>query len=643
METHLTDATKGGAARWIVWSTWAAMTIAALWYVWRFGSDVPFWDEWNFVDPLTKTKPVTLQWLWSVHNGHRLPLPRLVLLALYRISGADFRVGIYFNVIGLAAAAAVLIWASGRMRGGKASVADAFFPLLLLNWGHYENLLWSVQVIQVLPIICVCGLLAIIAAYGFAPIASAAALASVGIITLPLSGVAGLAYAPILAGWLAMVGLVAYRAGRLGNATAIWIAAAVTLILIGLYFHGYTSNTTPVLFANPRAVLGTTAKFATGGLGPVSWKLWPTSGAITAAIILATTALLIWRSVRGGLALDRTKALFLFFASACSLVAAFAIGRTGFGFVNRYFALAAPLWCAAFLAWSLWGRQALAWSVQLFLLFIVCLPMPFTARVGLIFGRDYHRRMEAFRADLLNGASPEELVAHHVANLCPCAWSGFADAGLHQQWGNPLTWESGFPVKDTVSYQEWISANLRKLHDAKIGDYARMRIERPPVREVVPSAENGFAISRAGDGNGADSADTAVLLTPDRPLFVAGVRVRRPAGSDYVPPNEIWGHGDLKGRWVQVFWRLSGESAYMIPNRYVFLWDSGKDEEFVWIFRLVDQIALHVGDRDVQRRLGPGALPLTVLMPGEMPPERAAHMSEVPVIEDAETSQPHLE
>ncbi len=100
--------------------------------------------KWNLVDAITGAQPVTLQWLRAPHNGHRIPFPRLVLLGLYKASGGDFRVGMYFNVTVLAAAAAILMWASKRNRG-KTSVADAVFPMLLLHWGHYENLLWSWQ------------------------------------------------------------------------------------------------------------------------------------------------------------------------------------------------------------------------------------------------------------------------------------------------------------------------------------------------------------------------------------------------------------------------------------------------------------------------------------------------------------------
>src|SRR5439155_19383440 len=88
---------SASAAR-IVRSVWAALVVAAVGYVIHFGSNVPFWDDWNMVDVITGAQPATLQWLWSPYGGHRLPLPRLILFGLYKLSGADFRVGMYFNV-----------------------------------------------------------------------------------------------------------------------------------------------------------------------------------------------------------------------------------------------------------------------------------------------------------------------------------------------------------------------------------------------------------------------------------------------------------------------------------------------------------------------------------------------------------------
>jgi hypothetical protein len=55
----------------------------------------------------------------------------------------------------------------------------------------------------------------------------------------------------------------------------------------------------------------------------------------------------------------------------------------------------------------------------------------------------------------------------------------------------------------------------------------------------------------------------------------------------------------------------------MVPHRYVFLWQTGEEEQIVWIFQTIDQIAFHMGSPDVQRRLKLDALPVTILLPAE--------------------------
>ena len=126
----------------IVLLTWLAMTVAALGFVARYGSNVPSWDEWDMVPTMVGVQPVTLEWLWSQHNEHRIPVPRLVMLGLFRAFGNDVRVLMVFNVLAMAASALGLILAVRRLRG-RTTLADAFFPILLLNWAHSVNFIWG--------------------------------------------------------------------------------------------------------------------------------------------------------------------------------------------------------------------------------------------------------------------------------------------------------------------------------------------------------------------------------------------------------------------------------------------------------------------------------------------------------------------
>jgi hypothetical protein len=610
-------------AKWLVWGIWVAMVMAAAGYVIHFGSNVPYWDDWNMVDVVTGAQPVTLQWLWSPYGGHRIPLPRLVLLTLYRLSGTDFRAGMYFNVALLAGTSAVLIWASARMRGGKVSAADAVFPLLLLHWGHFENLLWSWQVGFVLAVAMTGMALAIIAAYGLAPIPKVGViLASLVIVLLPISDVPGLVYAPALAAWIAATGVVACCDHRRGYAALLWAGALLTWALVIVYFQGYSHKPLAMSVTQWRAVLLTALGFVAGGLGPVGRQLWPpVLRVLPAAVLLTTFAAMGWAAARSDQSPFRSRAMLLFFIGAACLVAALGLGRTGTpAWVGRYFLLAALIWCAAFLAWPLCLNPRVAWIAQVAMVAVLIGIAPWNFHAGLLYARDYHSRMEQFRTDLLSGMSPGQLVARHVVSLDPCPFSGYPDVGVQFRWGNLIRISKSFPITGAVSFHDWIADKLRKLHAAKISDYARMQPDDPPVREIIPSPVSGFAVSRATDRNEPTAAEeTAVLLTPDRPLYVAGIRIRRPVD---LASSAIDVHLDEGGRptdahpaWAQVVWRLPGESAYMVPHRYLFVWENGKDAQTVWIFGTIDQFGFHIGDRDIQRQLSPEHLPVTLLVP----------------------------
>src|SRR6202050_4257106 len=80
-----------------VLGAWALASVAAFAFVATFARNCPWADEWVMVPQLAGREPVTLSWLWSAHNEHRLPLPRLVLVGLYRVTH-DFRAGPFLNV-----------------------------------------------------------------------------------------------------------------------------------------------------------------------------------------------------------------------------------------------------------------------------------------------------------------------------------------------------------------------------------------------------------------------------------------------------------------------------------------------------------------------------------------------------------------
>ncbi|MBS0263601.1 MAG: hypothetical protein JSS02_16790 [Planctomycetes bacterium] len=128
-----------------VWATWALMTLVTGAMVYWLGIRIPFWDEWDATVPfVTGEWPVTWSALWGSHNEHRIVLPRLILAGLDQLTDHNFRAGMFLTVALLSATSAALLMFVRRLRGYWVWT-DAFFPCLLLNWGHAENLVWSFQ------------------------------------------------------------------------------------------------------------------------------------------------------------------------------------------------------------------------------------------------------------------------------------------------------------------------------------------------------------------------------------------------------------------------------------------------------------------------------------------------------------------
>ena len=94
------SADRGASA--FVWGIWALMLLAALAFGWTYSSPLPWWEEWYLIAPaVTGEQPVTAAWVWVGEGEHRIPLPKLVWLALVGLSGYDFRAGTYFNIFAL--------------------------------------------------------------------------------------------------------------------------------------------------------------------------------------------------------------------------------------------------------------------------------------------------------------------------------------------------------------------------------------------------------------------------------------------------------------------------------------------------------------------------------------------------------------
>jgi hypothetical protein len=544
------------------------------------------------VEILTGSRPVDWGWLWSEHNGHRIPFPKLVLLALYRLSGSDFRVGMYFNAVGLAALAAGLILLARRLRERTAST-DAFFPILLLSWAHYENLLWTWQVTQIVAVILAGIALIVMTRVGLYPTGRAAIVAGAVLVLLPLSGAPGIAYVPGFSIWVALAAAMSWfrpdGAGR-GTAVVLGVSTVAALILTASYFVGYR-EIHRVKF-HPRGWLLTPLHFVASAFGPGSALSWALSDLAIVALSLATAVLLV-REARSQN--SRAIALLCFLGGSVLLAASAGIGRPGYGFGMRYAAMAAPGVCAVYLAWIVCQRGAAGSRVQAGLFALAVLGLPFAFVVGWDYAQGYHEQMEAFRSDLASGTPAPVLVVRYAPTLCPCPWPTDTYGIVLQPGPQPPSHSIFPPQFNCVSFHPWLLESLLQLHRAGIR-YFRFLRDDAPVMDTRPV-----------DGRDSGGIASRLRIDPQRNLIVNtggtaqvyGLRIRSQHG------------GPAPGSSLQVFWSADPGLAVTHRRHYVHYWLDGQTEYTIWMFEQVTAVIVNM-DNDPRVR---DLLELALLVP----------------------------
>lgn len=345
---------SGWDAPFCVWMSWLALSVTAFAYVSHYGRNVPFNDEYAVVPVLTHHQPVTLSWLWSYNNEHRIPLPRLVLIGLAAVFGVDFRNGMYLTVALMSCLAGLTILAARRVRGST-TYADAFFPLLFLNLGHFENFLWGFQVAFAVSTFLTVNLLLIIVICGDRLVRGPAVFGGICLLLLALCGAQGTLLTPPLAIWFVYQALKGLWTHRLRSASALLtlMLALLALGVVGCYLIGGLPGGYPPPrdFETP---LNIALEFVcVGFFGPAVKDVWPYAliavGLLCATV--ATSAALAWQS-RPKERVSLTG-ICLYFLGLMALALVVGRGRAFLGpdagYVSRYALLSAPVACGLYL------------------------------------------------------------------------------------------------------------------------------------------------------------------------------------------------------------------------------------------------------------------------------------------------------
>ncbi|WP_169976756.1 hypothetical protein [Tautonia rosea] len=540
---------------WFVWGTWLLMTVTAVGFVLRFGAIVPFYDDFALVPALVGEQPLTPSFFWSQHFEHRVPLPRLILIGASSLSGNDFRAGMVATVGCLSVLSAGLMIAL-RMARGQLSYADAWFPVLLLNWGHYSNLLWSWQIAFGLSTLLAVGVGAMIASRSGAIGSGTLIGLGTALMILPLCAASGLVMVPPIAAWLIGLGVVRLRSGRAGGWTA--IAAAVPGVVVTVaYFVGYERP--PQIDRAPGigAMVRTGLQFLAIGFGPTAGASWRIGGVVVLVLSGATTLLLVLTAWRNPEERSRALGMLAVLAGFGILAASLAWGRSGTndrgGLEPRYVTLAAQIPCLVGLAWARFGPRVLR-RLVLMLLFTGSLVLLWpNTKIGLDEGRQRRLGSKAVVADLRAGLPPFAIAARHTGFL----HSSHDDLGM----GLPLLVEANRGVfrgaRPNPTFQE-----------VPVGPPQRVSLARWDTRTGTIEA------------TGVDPWATFEL--PER-TFVAGIRIR------YDLEN-----GPATSARFKLQWKHASQEQFSEDQQYQqWTLPVGPDREMViWIAEPIDSFRL---------------------------------------------------
>lgn len=404
------------------------MGFIALAHVGIFASPVPTWDDWDLVPVLTGREPFDLEWLWTQHNEHRIPLPKLLHILLGRATG-DGRSAIVLGVAMLALPTALLIRVAGQIRG-RVAYTDAFFPIVLMQLGHYELLQVPFVLQNALASSIGLLLLAAIAATRGTSNPALIAWFGIGLVLLPLCGSNGAALVPALTVFSGSAALIMLRTRGLSDAAGIWpilggafLALAIAVLSVVTLEPVEIHNPT----REPLALLRTTLQFAGASFGPagaLAWGggSWSLLGLLAVPFVALGAFVLIEnlgdRSIR-----LRTLGMLLFMGAMISLALAVAWGRAGMaplsGAENRYTILAAPLLCVLYLVGTNDRRTVRGEWIERGLFFAIAILVVYNTAVGISAGARRSEALEAPRLAIQKGIAPRRVADQYGDRLHP--------------------------------------------------------------------------------------------------------------------------------------------------------------------------------------------------------------------------------
>lgn len=418
-----TTLVKSNKAKLIVWSVWAILTLYLFYCLFVYGKNLPLAEDWTMVSAYTGNEKNIGVWLWSQNNEHRIPLPRLILLVLLKLSGGDFRCGMAFNIFILSGITAYYIRLIEKLKGSL-SISDVFFPLILLHLGHWENMFWSWQVGFVLPSVLYLWLIGYVLRIGALKTMRQTVAFGTVALSLPLCGANGILYLLPLLCWLLVQVVINLKERKFVHDGVAWLQTGI-LVLASVIIVLYTLNYQRPAWNPPspslRATVETGAKFFAMAFGAGVQQYWAIYIAVCVLLVLLTVIFLVKGVATNKTAFYQYTALFFSLGGGFVFALAMGWGRAAliptYGLPARYALLALPVLIVVYMYWRLYGAINASRLVTYFCAGAVLFLIPANFRAGASWRNWYITGADAVLSDLRLGMPKAELAKKHRVYL----------------------------------------------------------------------------------------------------------------------------------------------------------------------------------------------------------------------------------
>lgn len=139
--------------------------LAVLWFITRFGVNIPRWDQWDPDMVQIQIKPateLTFSDFWNQHNEHRILLPRLIYLAIGAVANGNTVIEMLVGWLVVCITSLELLWLLGLTCDGRGpSPGNGFgtsivgiwslMLALLFSLSQAQNWLWGIGIVNFMP------------------------------------------------------------------------------------------------------------------------------------------------------------------------------------------------------------------------------------------------------------------------------------------------------------------------------------------------------------------------------------------------------------------------------------------------------------------------------------------------------------